>query len=67
MGANLKALKINQPEDALPLSAHHKYQNEDDIMKKKLKNLQKMEAERQRNALEEYQINEYKLLKKVKI
>jgi len=25
MGANLKALKINQPEDALPLSAHHKY------------------------------------------
>ena len=54
MGANLKALKINQPEDALPLSAHHKYQNEDDIMKKKLRNLQKMEAERQKNALEEY-------------
>jgi hypothetical protein len=36
------------------LSAHHKYQNEDDIMKKKLRNLQKMEAERQKNALEEY-------------
>ncbi len=39
MGANLKALNINQPEDSIPLSAHHKYHNEDDMMKKKLKNL----------------------------
>jgi len=46
MGANLKALKINQHEDALQLSAQHKNQKEDDIIKKKLKNLQKMEAER---------------------
>ena len=43
MGSNFKDIQMPEAEDALPLSAHHRYDDDDDYMKRKLRNMQKRE------------------------
>ena len=46
MGSNFKDIHMPEAEDALPLSSHHRYDDDDDYMKRKLKNMQKREEQR---------------------
>ena len=46
MGRNLKGLMRPEPEEALPFSSSYHYENEDDYMKRKLKNMKKREETR---------------------
>ena len=57
MGGNFKiSTKIEQPESALGfVSSHHKYQNDNDLMKQKLKNMKKNEEQRQKQLIIDFQ------------
>ena len=54
MGKNFRDLLKPEPDDALP-QVHHRFENEDDYMKRKLKNIQKCEEIRKQKAIDLYE------------
>lgn len=66
MGSNFKDIKLPEPEEALPIRSSGRYYQEDDFMTRKLKNLQKREQQRKKNAQDQYERIrlQQKLLKK---